>query len=143
MLRSMRAAAPLALALAVLVAAITSPDLRAQRGGGFKGRGDATKGKAAEPKKYEEAITKDAKSFPGVFEVDGLGEKVYFEIPKDALSKLMLWTIEVAKGPSGQGWGGKALGNRVIRWERRGNKVYLWNVAFDKRADGKAIQKAV
>ena len=78
-----------------------------------------------------------------MFAVHQLNDKVYFEIPKDALGKLMLWTIEVARGPAGVSWGGQSLGNRVIRWERRANKVYLWNVAFQKRADGKAVQRAV
>ena len=95
------------------------------------------------PKKYDDVITKDAKTFPGVFLVHRVKEKLHFEIPQQALGKLMLWTIEVAKGPSGVSWGGRSLGNRVIRWGRRGNKVYLWNVTFDKRASGRAIQKAV
>src|SRR5262249_6755359 len=55
----------------------------------------------------------------------------------------MLWTTEVAKAPAGMGWGGSALGNRVVRWERRDNKVHLWQVSFEKRADGKAVQRAV
>src|SRR5207249_998504 len=50
---------------------------------------------------------------------------------------------EVAKAPAGVSWGGKSLGHRVVRWDRRGNKVFLWQVSFEKRADGKAIQHAV
>jgi hypothetical protein len=130
--------------LAVVLAGVPSQGL-AQKGGRFKGKEGIGKGKAGavEMKKYDEVITKDAKTTPGVFLVHRIDDKVYFEIPQDALGKLMLWTIEVAKGPAGISWGGRALGNRVIRWERRGNKVYLWDVAFEKRADGKAVQRAV
>jgi hypothetical protein len=100
--------------------------------------------KPGQPKKYDDVITKDATTSPGVFAVHRLDDKVYFELPADAFeNKLMLWQAEVAKGPAGVSWGGKSLGHRVVRWERRGNKVLLWQVSFDKRADGKAIQKAV
>jgi hypothetical protein len=130
--------------LALVVLASSADRGLAQRFGG-RGRG-GPKAKAAaatEMKKYDDVITKDAKTSPGVFLVHRIDDKVYFEIPADALGKLMLWTIEVAKGPAGISWGGRALGNRVVRWERRGNKIYLWNVAFDKRANGKAVQRAV
>src|SRR5262245_2187630 len=109
-----------------------------------KGKG---MGKGARPKselkKYDEVITKEAKSTPGVFLVHRIDDKVYFELPKDALGKLMLWTIEVAKAPSGLGWGGRSVGNRVVKFERRGNRVYLWGLSFERRADGTAIQRAV
>ncbi len=99
--------------------------------------------KAGDLKKYDEVITKDVKTQAGVFAVHTAGEKVMFEIPQDAFGKLMLWQAEVAKGPGGSSWGGAALGDEVLKWERRGNKVYLWKVGFKKRAAGKAVQAAV
>ncbi len=99
--------------------------------------------KAGDLKKYDEVITAKAKTSKGVFTVHRIEDKVYFEIPTSAYGKLMLWTAEVAKAPPGVGWGGKAGGRSVLRWERRGNKVLLWQVAFEKRADGKAVQDAV
>jgi hypothetical protein len=107
-----------------------------------KGKGKA-KGKPGELKKYEDVITEKAKTQHGVFLVHRLDDRVYFEIPPSAYGKLMLWTTEVAKAPAGVGWGGRSAGNRVVRWERRGNRVYLWQVTFEKRADGKAVQHAV
>jgi hypothetical protein len=101
------------------------------------------KGKPVELKKYEDVITAKAKSTPGVFSVHRIDDRVYFEVPRTALGKLMLWTTEVAKAPAGVAWGGSSLGNRVVRWERRGNKVLLWQAIFEKRSDGKAIQRAV
>ena len=99
--------------------------------------------KPGEPKPYDDVIPKKAKSFPGVFTVHRVDDKIYFEIPKDGFDKLMLWQAEVAKGPAGVTWGGYSLGNRYLRWDRRGNKVYLWRVSFEKRGDGRAIQIAV
>jgi hypothetical protein len=99
--------------------------------------------KGGELKKYGEVITAKARTSQGVFTVHRIDDKVYYEIPPDAYDKLMLWTTEVAKAPAGVGWGGSALGNRVVRWERRDNKVYLWLATFEKRGDGKAVQRAV
>jgi hypothetical protein len=99
--------------------------------------------KPGELKKYDDVITKDAKSQPGVFTVHKVDDKIYFEIPQDGFNKLMLWQAEVAKGPAGVTWGGYSLGSRYLRFDRRGNKVYLWQVSFAKRGDGKAIQLAV
>ncbi|MBI3822406.1 MAG: zinc-dependent metalloprotease [Planctomycetes bacterium] len=98
--------------------------------------------KPGEPKPYDDVIPKTAKSYPGVFTVHKVDEKIFFEIPKDGFDKLMLWQAEVAKGPAGVTWGGYSLGSRYLRWDRRGNKVYLWQVSFAKRGTG-TIQTAV
>ncbi len=139
---------PLLLVLCCLLVAFAGdPGARGQEKAPGRGKGGRMKGKAAatttELKKYDDVITKDAKTSSGVFMVHRIDDKVYFEIPHTALGKLMLWTIEVARGPAGVSWGGQSLGNNVIRWERRGNRIYLWKVAFAKRADGKAVQRAV
>ena len=77
------------------------------------------KGKAAPKagtlKKYDDVITKDAKTQPGVFAVHRIDDKVYFEIPQDTLGRLLLWQAEVAKGPGGGSWGGAALGDAVAQ----------------------------
>ncbi len=99
--------------------------------------------KAGELKKYDDVITKDFTTQPGVFAVHRHEEKVYFEIPKDKLGRLFLWYAEVAKGPGGSSWGGASLGHSVIKFERRANKIYLWKVGFAKRSDGKAVQAAI
>jgi hypothetical protein len=96
-----------------------------------------------ELKKYDDVITKAAKSYPGVFLVHRIDDKVYFEIPKDGLDRLMLWHSEVVKGPAGVSWGGQSIGSVFLRWERRGNKIVLWKASFAKRGDGKALQTAV
>src|SRR5262245_8542801 len=102
--------------------------------------------KAGDLRKYDDVITKDFTTSPGVFAVHRHEDKLYFEIPQDKLGRLFLWQAEVAKGPGGGmfgSWGGAALGNAVLKFERRGNKIYVWKVGFKKRSDGKAVQAAV
>ncbi|MHB1424211.1 MAG: zinc-dependent metalloprotease [Gemmataceae bacterium] len=108
-----------------------------------KGSKDKSAATSDKPKKYDEIITKDAKTLPGVFAVHRIDDKLYFEIPEKAFGQLMLWRTEVAKGPAGVSWGGMSLGNSVVRWDRRGNKVYLWKVGFSKRGEGKATRTSV
>jgi hypothetical protein len=90
---------------------------------------------AAEPKPYDKVITKDAKSDPGVFTVHTIKEKIYYEIPRDELGKEFLWVSQIAKTTLGAGYGGQAAGNRVVKWERKNNRVFLRNVSYDVVAD--------
>src|SRR5215467_14637397 len=97
-----------------------------------------------EIKPYDRVITKDAKSDEGVFTVHRIKEKVYYEIPKKELDKEFLWVSQIAKTTLGVGYGGQAMGNRVVRWERLNNRILLRDVAYDVVADPKEpISKAV
>ncbi|MFM8274886.1 MAG: DUF5117 domain-containing protein, partial [Gemmata sp.] len=103
-------------------------------------------GKAGDLKKYDDVITKDFTTSPGVFAVHKHEDRLYFEVPQDKQGRLFLWRAEVAKGPGGGmfgSWGGADLGHTVLKFERRGNKLYLWKVGFAKRSDGKAVQAAI
>jgi hypothetical protein len=82
-------------------------------------------------------ITKEAKSDPGIFTVHTIKEKIYYEIPKSELMKEFLWVSQIAKTTLGVGYGGQAAGNRVVKWERKGNRILLRNAAYDVVADPK------
>jgi hypothetical protein len=100
--------------------------------------------KAGQLKKYDEVITKDFQTQAGVFAVHRHEDKVYFEIPQETLGRLFLWYAEVARGPGGQSWGGAAVGEAVVKFERRGNKIYMYRLGFAKRSrDDSAIQRAI
>jgi hypothetical protein len=107
-----------------------------------------SKGKTAPKKdslkKYDDVVTKEAKTQPGVFAVHRIDDKVLFEIPADKLGKLMMFRAEVARGPSGTSFNGMALGTKFIRFERRENKIQVIEAAFDKRsrADTQAAVEA-
>ena len=99
---------------------------------------------APEPKPYDRVITKDAKSDDGVFTIHTIKEKVYYEIPKSELGKEFLWVSQIAKTTLGAGYGGQAAGNRVVKWERKGNHILLRNVSYDVVADPKLpVSRAV
>ncbi len=103
-------------------------------------------GASREPeiKPYDKVITKDAKSDPGVFTVHRIKDKVYYEIPKKELSKEFLWVSQIARTTLGVGYGGQALGNRVVKWERQNNRVLLRNISYEVVADAsQPISKAV
>jgi hypothetical protein len=86
---------------------------------------------------YERVITKEAKSDPGVFTVHTIKDKIYYEIPKSELNKEFLWVSQIAKTTVGVGYGGQAAGNRVVKWERKGNRVLLRSVSYEVVADPK------
>lgn len=91
-----------------------------------------------DPQPYEKVITKDAKSKAGVFKVHQVKDKYYYEIPKSELGKEYLWVTQIARTTLGVGYGGQALGRRVVRWEMGdNNKIYLRNVNYSVVADPK------
>lgn len=89
------------------------------------------------PQAYDKVITKDAKSKAGVFTVHEVKEKYYYEIPKTELNHEFLLVTHVARTTLGAGYGGQELGERVVRWERNGNKINLREVNYDVVADPK------
>lgn len=97
-----------------------------------------------EIKPYDRVITKDAKSDQGIFTVHRIKEKIFYEIPKSELDKEFLWVSQIAKTTLGVGYGGQALGNRVVKWERLNNRVLLRSVSYQVVADPKQpIARAV
>jgi hypothetical protein len=97
-----------------------------------------------EIKFYDKVITKDAKSDPGVFTVHRIKDKIYYEIPKREQGKEFLWVSQIARTTLGVGYGGQALGNRVVKWERHNNRVLLRGVSYAVVADPKEpIARAV
>ena len=92
---------------------------------------------STDPKPYDRVITKDAKTDEGVFKVHTIKDKVYYEIPKSELNKEFLWVSQIAKTTLGVGYGGQAAGNRVVKWERKGNRILLRNVSYEVVADPK------
>jgi hypothetical protein len=115
-----------------------APDAAGGRGGGAR---------EPEIRPYERVITRDARSDEGVFTVHRVRDRLFYEIPKDKLGKEFLWVSQIAKTTLGVGYGGQALGNRVVKWERRGDRILLRSVSYEVVADGtnpiaRAVQAA-
>jgi hypothetical protein len=103
-------------------------------------------GPAREPviRPYDRVITKDAQSKAGVFTVHRIKDRLYYEIPKDQLGREFLWVSQIRSTTLGAGQGGQAAGNRIVRWDRRGDRVFLRSVSYEIRADGRTpISRAV
>ena len=129
----------LCLAIAPSVAIAQDPPQDPPAGGGRGGR-------PTEPeiRPYERVITKDAKSDDGIFTVHRIKERVFYEIPKDKLGREFLWVSQIARTTLGAGYGGQSAGNRVVKWERRGDRILLRGVSYDVIADPRTpIAKAV
>ena len=95
-------------------------------------------------KPYDEVITGEAQSDDGVFTVHQLDDKVYYEIPKGELGREFLWVSQIARTTEGVGYGGQALGNRVVKWERHGDRILLKSVSYAIVADAqRPIARAV
>ncbi len=95
-------------------------------------------------KPYDEVITSEARSDDGVFTVHQLDDKVFYEIPGAELGKEFLWVSQIARTTEGVGYGGQALGNRVVKWERQGDRILLKSVSYAIVADAeRPIARAV
>lgn len=104
-------------------------------GGGGGGRGGA--GNAQGPQPYERVVTKDAKTSKGIFMVHVVRDRYYYEIPKAELGKDFLWNSQIAKTGSGAGYAGEQVGDHVVRWQLKGNRVLLTEVHAGLIADPK------
>ncbi len=86
------------------------------------------------PKKYEDVITAKAKTRAGLFKVHNIEDKWYYEIPENLYGRDMLMYNEIAQAPPGIGYSGRPGNTRMVRWERRGNKILLRVNPATKRA---------
>ena len=81
---------------------------------------------------------------PGLFLVHRIGDKIFYEIPTAAFGKDLLWVTQLAATQSGYGYGGSPVGDRVVRWEQRGDDILLRDVKYAIRAEAKdPIRNAV
>jgi len=87
-----------------------------------------------EPQPYDKVITADAKTTTGIFLVHEVKQKFYYEIPEEELNKEFLWVVRIDKKPAAMEYD-PAPPHRVVRWERRGNRVLLRSVGYAIVAD--------
>ena len=96
---------------------------------------DASAPKKPKIKKYDEIITKEAVTKIGLFRVHRIDESLFYEIPADVLDTDMLWVVQIAETTAGNSYAGMPAGDRVVRWEQRGDQVLLRDVRYGLRAD--------
>lgn len=90
---------------------------------------------------YSDIITSKAISQKGLFGVHQIGDKYFFEIPKNLLGREVLLVVRTVKTGGGAGYGGESLSETLFRWDisANGRKIYLrspyiYNIA-DKESD--------
>jgi hypothetical protein len=84
---------------------------------------------------YDRVITKEAKTSAGLFLVHRIDDKIFFEIPTEELGKEMLWVTQLEQTQAGHSYAGEPVGDRVVRWEQRGDDILLRDVKYEIRAD--------
>lgn len=86
-------------------------------------------------KPYDEIITDKARTQVGLFRVHQLDDKWFFELPPDSLDEDLLWVTQISETTVGNSYAGMPAGNRVVRWEKRGDRILLRDVRYDIRAE--------
>ncbi|MGQ0764300.1 MAG: zinc-dependent metalloprotease [Gemmatimonadota bacterium] len=107
----------------------------AAQAAGQQGGPAATPGEP-QPRPYNRVITPQARTRNGLFRVHQIGSRLYFEIPRAALNKEMLLVVRGARTPVNTSYAGQQIGQRrVVRWERRDNRVLFREVSYTTVAD--------
>ena len=86
-------------------------------------------------KPYAKLIPPTARSSSGLFWTHRVGDTLYFEIPRRELNKDMLLVGRFARASGGNTYGGDEFTERVLRWEKQGNRILLRSVTFEITAD--------
>jgi len=103
----------------------------ARPGQGGQGGGGGQQLAEPNPRPYGRVVTANAQTRNGLFKVHRIGSRLLFEIPRKELGKDILLVNEIAKTTLGVGYGGQAMGNRVLRWEKRDNRVLLRGKSYE------------
>jgi hypothetical protein len=92
-------------------------------------------GISAQIRAYDEVVTGSAETDEGLFDVHRVGDQLLFEIPDEVLSRDMVIMSRLHRVQQGQTNVGSNLApNVVVRWERRGERVFLRAVSHSNTA---------
>ncbi len=96
-------------------------------------------------KAYDKVITDKAITKSGFFKVHEVDEKLFFEVPKEAIGREILWYAELAGVTTGTGYLGSAASERVIRLTRRADTIHvrLVDYAIRHTGDDESLKRAV
>ncbi len=94
------------------------------------------------PRPYATVITPRAKSKKGVFDVHQVGSRLYFELPADQLNKDFVITSVLAGTAASIGINGTLGTDRVIRFERRENRIFVRDVNYNNVATDSTRENA-
>jgi hypothetical protein len=66
---------------------------------------------------------------------DANSDQLFYEIHAPELNKDYLWDTQLKKTAIGNGYGGQSVGNRVVRWLLKDNRILLVNMDYSSVAD--------
>jgi hypothetical protein len=98
------------------------------------GGGQAPRG----PRPYDQVITAAAKSERGVLAVHKVADRYFFEIDHAMFGRDFLLVSRLSGAPAGGGGfqtAGSSVNERMVRWEKRDNAIYLKSISVDSYAD--------
>ncbi len=120
----------------VATAGAQPPDGKGRPNGAAAGEPASEQAKS-KIKPYDEVITKEATSKPGLFLTHRVDDKLYYEIVPDKLDKDMLWVTQIEQTQAGFSYAGMPVRDRVVKWQLRDEQVLLRDVDYAIRADVK------
>jgi uncharacterized protein DUF4953/uncharacterized protein DUF5117/uncharacterized protein DUF5118 len=109
----------------------TEAPVQGGRGGRGAGAAGGAQTGAPNPQPYARVVNSQAQTKNGLFKVHKIGDRVLFEIPRRELNKDILLVQEIAQTTLGAGYGGQAAGNRVLRFERRENRIDIRGISYE------------
>jgi hypothetical protein len=134
-------------ALSVLALALASAPLSAQNppGGtapttppGGEGNTPPGGGSRRGPRPYAQVITARAITDRGGVSVHKVDERYFFEVPDSLLGRDFLMVTRIAGVPAGSAGfqsAGSSLNERLVRWQRNGDRILLRGINVDMVAD--------
>ena len=85
---------------------------------------------------YEEVVPSSAETDEGMFDVHRVGDRLLFEIPREMLGRQMIVMSRYNRVQEGlTNVGANMAPNMVVRWEERGDRLYLRAVTHANTAD--------
>jgi hypothetical protein len=84
---------------------------------------------------YAKVVTKAAQTRTGLFTTHRVGDTLLFEIPRRELNRDMLLVGRFARASGGSSFGGDEFTERILRWEKQGNRILLRSITFEITAD--------
>jgi hypothetical protein len=96
-------------------------------------------------KDYDKVITDKAETKSGFMKVHEVDSKLFFELPKEAIGREILWYAALAGVSTGTGYLGSAASERVIRFTKRNDTIHLRLVDYAIRfsGDDESLRRAV
>lgn len=115
------------------------PPVPAQPPAGGPPRGPGAPGApAGGMRKYEDVITKEAVTDDGLIKTHVIKDKHFFEIPDALLGKELFWITTMERSQAFYGFGMTEVRERVIRFEKRDEKILVREVSHTVRAEEKS-----